>query len=286
MKKYFKKIGDLGINPIGIGTWMMGGDYDYMNNLPTAVYSNDQREIDAIGFSIENGQNHIDTAWMYGDGHTEELVGEAIKSFDRSRLFIADKIWRSHMTKDAIIPSVQKMLQRLQTDYLDLLYVHTPKTPVPMEEYIAGINEVVELGLVRHLGISNFNLEQMQKAVSLSKHPIVANQMHFNVIYKKEVSADFEKYCKDNNILIVAYRPIERKLLADATTNETVLKLATKFNRTPGQIALNWIIQKNNFLAIPKSSKEEHILENLGALEFEMEEEDYNALNSLKDEIE
>lgn len=286
MKKYFKKIGDFEINPIGIGTWMMGGGYDYQNNLPTAIYSNDQREIDAIRFSIENGQNHIDTAWMYDDGHTEEIVGEAIKTFERKNLFIADKIWRSHMTKDAIIPSVQKMLQRLQTDYLDLLYVHTPKTPVPMEEYIAGINEAVDLGLVRHIGISNFNLEQMQKAVSLSKHPIVANLMHFNVIYKKEVPADFEKYCKDNNILVVAYRPIERKLLADATTNETVLKLATKFNRTPSQIALNWIIQKNNFLAIPKSSKEEHILENLGALEFEMEEEDYNALNSLKDEIE
>lgn len=269
------------LNPIGIGTWMIGGGWDSELSLAYADYDNDQESIEAIQYSIKNGQNHIDTAFLYGTGHSEEVVGEAIKPFVRGDLFIASKVWKTHSQRKAIVPHVEGMLKRLQTDYLDLIYIHSSKNPFPMEEYIAGLNDVVDLGLAKGLAVSNFNLEELKQAESLSKHPILANQILYNILERKEASNDLLSYCRRKNIAIVAYSPVERGLLGENCNNEVVLGLAQKYGKTPAQIALNWLISQKITYAIPKAIQKEHIDQNIDVSNFTLQEEDIVRLNQL-----
>lgn len=261
----------------------MGGDIYRESKTTFAIYDNDAREIEAIKYSISKGQNHIDTAYMYGAGHTEELVGEAIKGTDRDKLFIADKLWKCHARRNSVIPAVKEMLRRLQTDYIDMLYIHAPWEEEPMEEYIKGINDAMDAGLTKSLAVSNFTVEQLKKAIAISKHPIIANQLRYNILYKTDANDEMIKFCQSNAIMIVAYRPIERKLLADEVEDKTVVEIAEKYKKTPAQIAINWLITQDNVVAIPKSSSKEHIDENLKALDFELEPEDFEKLKQIPD---
>jgi len=270
------------INKIGIGTWLMGGGWDKENSITYADYEHDDDSIKAIRYSIDKGQNHIDTAQMYGAGHCEEIVGKALKGYDRSKLFVASKVWKSHSQRKAVVISIEESLRKLQLDYLDLIYIHSSKNSYPMEDYIAGLNDAVDKGLAKGIAVSNFNLDQLKQAQKLSKHPILANQMLYNILERSDVTDEMLKYCNKNNILLVAYRPVERKLLADQCTNETVLSLSKKYNKTPAQIALNWLVSKPNVVAIPKATQETHINENLGALNFEITAEDIKLLDEIR----
>lgn len=280
----YKQLGNKKVNPIGIGTWLMGGGVYVESKTTFAVYDHDEEAIAAIRYSIEKGQNHIDTAQMYGAGHTEEVVGQAIRGYDRNSLFIASKLWKSHATRSAVSHAVVQMLERLSIDKLDLVYAHAPWPEVNMEEYIVGLNDAVDQGLTDYIGVSNFNLDQLKQAVNLSKHPIAALQNHFNVLYKQEIPQELEDFCKDNAIAVVAYRPLGRKLLTDECTSQVILDLAKKYEKTPGQIALRWLTQKPNFHAIPKAVEPHHIDENIEALSFELSVEDTVKLSALADE--
>ncbi|MPM62763.1 Aldo-keto reductase YhdN [bioreactor metagenome] len=279
-----KKIADKMVNPLGIGTWMIGGGIYLESKTTYATYGNEEEEVKAIRYSIAQGQNHIDTAQMYGAGHTEEVVGQAIEGLDRNKLFIASKVWKSHATRLAVPHAIQDMLKRMRTDYLDLVYIHAPFPELEMEEYIHGLNDALDQGLIKNIGVSNFTFDQLKQAVSLSKHPISALQNHFNLLYKAEFPADLRRYCITNNIAMVAYRPLGRKLLADECQNEVLLNMAKKYGKTPAQVALNWLISQNGFYAIPKALKLEDIKENMAALEFEISQDDLEILNMLPDE--
>ena len=282
--KFNKNIGEKIVNPIGIGTWMMGGGIYRESKTTYAIYGTESAEISAIRHSIELGQNHIDTAQMYGAGHTEEVVGEAIEELDREALFIASKVWKSHATKTAVPYAIKDMLQRMKLGYLDLVYIHAPFPEVEMAEYIEGLNNAVDAGLTTYIGVSNFNLEQLKKAVELSKHPITAVQNHFNLLYKAEFPTEMREFCVDNDIAMVAYRPLGRKMLADECTNKVMLDIAKKYQKTPAQIALNWLVSQTGMHAIPKASNIDNIKENVDALEFVISQEDIEILNSIPDE--
>jgi len=276
-----KYIGNFKVNPIGIGTWMMGGGWYADAKVPYSNYENDNIEIDSIKYSINKGQNHIDGAELYGAGHTDELIGQAIKDFNRSKLFVASKIHRSHALRISIVPTTIDILRKMQTQYLDLLYIHAPFPEIPIKEYILGLNDTVDSGIVRNIGVSNFNIDQLKEAISISQSPIVANQIRYNVLYKTEADSEMIEFCKKNNTMIVTYRPVERKLLADNTTNQTVLKISKKYNKTPAQIALNWLVMQDNVVSVPKASSKQHIDENLDALSFEIESDDIEELNQI-----
>lgn len=280
----FKEIGKKTVNPIGIGTWMMGGGIYRDTKTTFAIYGTEEKEIKSIRHSIELGQNHIDTAQMYGAGHTEEIVGRAIEGFDRDKLFIASKVWKSHATRLAVPHAIRDMLKRMNTSYLDLVYIHAPFPEMEMKEYIDGLNDSIEQGLVKSIGVSNFSLEQLEQAVDLSKQPIAAIQNHFNLLYKAEFPEEMRKYCLEHDIAMVAYRPLGRKMLADECSNATVLELASKYNKTPAQVAINWLISQEGMHAIPKSSNIENLDENFGALSFEMSSSDLSMLSELPDE--
>ncbi len=275
------KINGKKIHPIGIGTWAIGGSR-FEDGSAFADYDHDDQYIDAIRYSISRGQNHIDTAQIYGVGHTEEIVGRAIRGLKRENLVIASKVNKSHALRSAVPKAAEGMLSRLGIDRLDLLYVHGPWNVLPMKEYIAGVNDALEAGLTDAIGVSNFNAEQLKEALSLTRNPLVANQVHYNLLDRGHVTQDLIDLCLKENILIVAYRPLERKLLADQCANTSILRLADKYKRPVSQIAINWLLAQKNVVVIPKAAMREHIDENLASLEFILDPGDIEILDSLE----
>lgn len=268
--------------PIGIGTWNIGGTFNPNN--PDAKYKgaepsyeNEEVEIEAIQYSIEKGQNHIDCAELYGAFHTDEVVGKAISGLNREDLYIADKLWKTSVGKGLVRPTVEKMLEKLGTEYLDMLYIHAPWAEIDWHEAIPQIDELIDEGVVKDFGVSNFTVADMEKVRKIARHPIVANQMNYNVLYKDEVNEEFKSYLIENNIQLVAYQPIKRQAVL---SNETIQMIADAHNATPAQIALAWLIAQNA-LPIPKAVNKKHIDENIEAVAIKLTDVELEALNQL-----
>lgn len=263
------------LNTIGIGTWKMGGFVT-----PSFSKRNDRQEIDAIKYSVEKGQNHIDTAELYGAGKAEKLIATAIKELGikRNSVFIASKIWSHHRKRKDVVKGVEKILKRLETDYLDMIYIHFPWDL--MEEYMSGLSDAVDEGLARGLAVSNFNLEQLKRSQVLARHPILANQVLFNVFERSVTTDDLLTYCQKENILVVAYTPVEN-IFKKGKNGQILQEIAKKYDRSLAQIAINWLISQDNVVTIPKATSPAHIDDNLQALNFKLAKEDMLAIKNL-----
>lgn len=265
--------------PIGIGTWLIGGTYEYdaaeKYEGSKAHYDNEVAEIEAIRYSIEKGQNHIDCAEAYGAFHTDEVIGRAIAGLNREDLFIADKLWKTSVGEGQVRPTVELMLQKLGTSYLDMLYIHWPWQEVDWLQAIPQIDELIDEGIVRNFGVSNFTIEDMKLAQKSTKHSIAANQMNYNLLHQNEVTAEMKDYCTSNNIQIVAYQPVKRQ---EVMNNEYIKVVAEKYNISPAQVALAWLLSQN-ILTIPKTIQKAHIDENVAAVNITLTNEDIQLLN-------
>jgi len=268
--------------PIGIGTWNISSRFN--PNDPTAKYKgietvkgNEEAEIAALRYSLFKGQNHIDCAELYGAFYTDEVVGRSLVGQKRKDLYIADKLWRTSVGKDLVRPTVELMLKKLGTDYLDMLYIHAPWEGVPWQEAIPQIDELIDEGIVRDFGVSNFTVADMQETLSLAKHTIVANQMNYNVLYKAEVVETFRNFCKQHNIQIVAYQPVKRQ---EVLTNATIQKIAKAHDATPAQVALAWLLAQD-MLPIPKATQRAHIDENVEAVQVSLSQSEIAELDAL-----
>lgn len=219
----------------------------------------------------------MDCAELYGGFYTDEVVGQAIKGLEREDLFIADKLWKTSVGNGLVKPTVEKMLEKLGTQYLDMLYIHAPWPDIPWAEAIPQIDELIDSDIVRHFAVSNFTVADIQKAQKAASHPIVANQMNYNVLHQNEVEGELRHFCQQENITLIAYQPIKR---GEVTENETIIDIANKHDSTPAQIALAWLIAQNT-LPIPKATNKQHIDENLGALNFKLEKEEIKKLKDL-----
>ncbi len=273
--------------PIGIGTWDISsrrnpeatpGIYGTVE----AVYGNEDQEIEAIQYSIRRGQNHIDCAELYGAFYTDGVIGRALSKAVRQDLYIADKLWTNSVAKGQVRPTVEAMLQKLGTDYLDLLYIHAPfgTAPwpdAPWREALPQIDELIDQGMVRHLGVSNFSIELMQCAMEIAKHPLAAVQMRYNVLDKHDVDQKFREFCRQNHIALVAYQPTKRQVINE---NETIQAIARAHEATPSQIALAWLMHMDS-LPIPKAASKAHIDENLGAVDIKLTGKEIAVLTAL-----
>lgn len=257
---------------IGQGTWGLGGG---MN----PDYSQDEKALNAIRTAIELGYTHIDTAQMYGRGHTEELVGQVISDFKREDLFVTSKVWRVTMYYRDTLRALEGSLERLKIDYLDLYLIHRPNQNIPMDETFRALNMLVEQGKVRHLGVSNFSREQLAYAQALADTPLATNQVPYNLHERTYVASGVLKYCQEHDILLTAYSPIDRGNLVD---DPTVIDIAGRYGATASQVAISWLIHQDGVIALPMSTKKEHLEENLGALELELSAEDMRKLDEIE----
>jgi diketogulonate reductase-like aldo/keto reductase len=275
-----KSLGKTGesVAAIGLGTWNMGGR-------ESPDYRDDERLIEAIRYAVELGMNHIDTAEMYAAGHAEELVGEAVKQFSRDEVFIATKVWPSNLRYEDVIRSCRRSLERLQLKYVDLYMVHWPNPRIPLQETMEAMEKLVKDGLVRYIGVSNFDVELLEEAMNaLKREEIVANQVEYS-LEAREVERELIPFCERNGITVTAYTPLGKgRIPAEAASNtprgKILAEMAQRYGKTPVQIALNWVIWRPNVITIPKAARKEHLEENAGAAGWRLTEEDYKRLSA------
>ncbi len=254
------------IPAIGIGTWEM---------------QKSKESEEAIKYTVQNGGSLIDTAEIYG---TEDLVGRSIKGIDRKSVFIVSKVWTNHLAHDACIKACDESLKRLGTSYIDLYLVHWPSDSVPIAETMKAFEDLLEAGKVRHIGVSNFSIEQFEEAqASLKKNELVANEIKLSVVSKQQ-AMEFVDYAKKNKITVLAYSPLERgigNIMRNQQVYSKLIELASKYNKTPAQIALNWVIAHDPAVAIPKASRLEHAKENLEAADFSLSDDEVKELDAM-----
>lgn len=274
-----KRLGktDEKIAAIGLGTWRMGGSM-------SPDHTQDIEMVEAIRYAVELGMNHIDTAEIYGAGHSEELVGRAIKVFPRDDVFIATKVWYTNLRYDDVLRSCERSLKRLGLKYIDLYMIHWPNERIPVSETMRAMEKLYKDGKIRYIGVSNFSSRLVEEAQSsLSTTEIVANQVEYG-LHNRSIEEDLLPYCERNGITITAYSPLGQgrlamELKARTRRTEILQELASRYMKTPIQIALNWVIWRESVITIPKASKKEHLEENAGAAGWRLTPSDYQALS-------
>ncbi|HWY74557.1 MAG TPA: aldo/keto reductase, partial [Verrucomicrobiae bacterium] len=230
---------------IGFGTWNYRGG------------------VEPLRAAIECGARLIDTAESYG---TEEIVGEAIKG-RRHQVFLATKVLPRNFMRRDLIAAAERSLRRLGTDHIDLYQLHWPNLAIPIEEPMRGMEELVDAGKVRFIGVSNFSVRDLVNAqAALSRQRIVANQVRYSLI-ERTIEGGLLEYCQKNGITVIAYSPLAMGLgnIRAADPEGALRKAAEASGKSEVQVSLNWCIRNENVLAIPKASSVEHIVENMGA---------------------
>ena len=255
----------------GLGTWGMGGRQRYDPD------NDDQADIQAIQTAIEAGITHLDTAEIYAAGHAEIFVGQTIKGYDRAKLFLASKVSGDHLGYDQVLRACERSLKRLGTDYLDLYLIHWYNHHYPLAKTIQAMDKLVDDGLVKWIGVSNFNTTHLKKAQELSSHPIVCNQVHYSLEFRESEVTGLLKYCQENNVMLVAWRPIGKGKLT-AQVPEVVNDICQKYSKTPAQIAINWLVSQPNVVTISKTRSAKHLKENLGGVGWQMKPTDVEKL--------
>ncbi len=255
---------------IGFGAWRIGGG-------SSANRSLDSKSLIALRSALEVGYTHFDTAEMYAGGHSEELIGEAVRGSGKKRedVFITSKVTPSHLKYDEVLKACEGSLRRLKMEYIDLYLIHWPGAGAKYEETFRALNKLVRDGKVRHLGVSNFNLKLLKQAQSLSETPIITNQVPFSVSDRSYVNNGVLEYCQQNDILFTAYSPVDE---GNLRSNKTLEAIAKAHNATIYQVALAWVVSHPRVITIPMSFNPQHIKENFAAAEIELTKEEIDLL--------
>lgn len=234
--------------------------------------------IDPLRAGINLGGAFLDTAENYG---TEEIVGRAIKGI-RAEIFLATKVSPKHFRRADVIRAADESLRRLGTDHIDLYQLHWPNYTVAIEETMAAMEELVEDGKVRFIGVSNFTLGELKRAQkAMTKHRIVANQVNYSLV-ERTIESDLLPYCQREQIAIIAYHPLGHGLsnLLRRDPGKVFEIVAERNGKTVPQVALNWCISKPGVFAIPKSNSVERVRDNCGASGWRLPAEDLDLLSS------
>jgi diketogulonate reductase-like aldo/keto reductase len=248
---------------LGQGTWKMGESQ-----------ANWQKEIDALHLGFDLGMTLIDTAEYYGKA--EDLVGEAVEGI-RKEIIIVSKVMPSNATREGTLAACERSLRRLKTDFIDIYLLHW-KGAVPFSETLEAFRLLKSSGKIRHYGVSNFDLSAMEKAVHLpGGEEILTNQVLYNLSHRG-IEWDLLPWCQSMNIPIMAYSPFDEGRLL----NHPLLKeISASLFATPAQIALAWLLQQKDVIAIPKTGNVDRIRENYAALDLKLSEESMIKLNTI-----
>ena len=238
-----KELGSSGklLPEIGLGTWRYGGG------------------VEPLRKGIELGAFFIDTAESYG---SEGVVGEAIRGI-RERVIIATKVSPAHLKRIDLLRAADQSLVRLRIDHIDLYQIHGPNPAVPIEETMAALEELVDAGKVRFIGVSNFTLEELKRAQTvMRKYPIVSNQVRYSLV-DRTIERDLLSYCQKNRTTILAYSPLARGIQNIIRKDKygVLPRIAAEMAKTEAQIAVNWCIAKEGVIAITKSNSVNRIVE-------------------------
>jgi len=259
---------------IGLGTWSFGGDWDANRSS-----SSDGRDLAALRRAIEIGYRHFDTAEVYSGGHSEELVGRAIREsgIARELVFVTTKVAPEHLAYESVLASCEGSLRRLGLDYIDLYLIHWPRRGAAFGEAFRALNELVETGKLRHLGVSNFKFDLLDRVRSLAATPILTDQVPYSLNDRSYVTNGVLEYCQRNEIVITAYSPLDQgKFKPSAAARE----IAHEHKATTEQVALAWLIAQPKVIAIPMSKDAAHLRANWESQDLELSPKELEALDS------
>ena len=250
---------------LGMGTWNMG------DSRPARA-----EEIEALRLGLDLGLKLIDTAEMYGEGNSEELVGEAIAA-RRDEVFLVSKVYPHNASRKGVAAACERSLKRLRTDRLDLYLLHW-RGSVPFAETVDAFESLRQAGKIRHFGVSNLGLDDMQEWLSNAGGAAVAtNQLLYNLT-RRGIEWDLSPWMREHRIPIMAYSPIEQ---AKLVRNAKLTDFARRHGMTPAQAALAWLLAKGDVIAIPKTARRERVRENANALELQLSAEQLVELDRL-----
>jgi alcohol dehydrogenase (NADP+) len=276
---------------LGLGTWL---------SAKGEVYN-------AVCEAIKVGYRHIDCAHIY---ENEAEIGLAIKDsisdglVKREDLWITSKLWNNSHGKENVNTGLKRTLEDLQLKYLDLYLIHWPvslqkgvKFPIKTSEFVApevypiedtwkGMEEALEQGLVRHIGVSNFSIKKIEKLLSVGKYPVEVNQIEMHPLLQQTKMLEF---CKKHNIILTAYSPLGTKdrekntknaNIPDFLNDPSIIEIAKKYQATTAQIVLAWACERGTSV-IPKSVNNERILQNLKAAEIDLSNPEMEIINAM-----
>lgn len=239
-----------------MGTWEMGGRMH-------ADSSGDDQAVEALRLGLDLGMTLIDTAEMYGAGHSEELVSKALEGWQKPA-FVASKVSPSHFAHDDLLRSARKSIDRLHLKQMDLYQLHWPNTRIPIGETMKAMEKLVREGLVRYIGVSNFSVTQMREAqTALSKEEIVSNQVEYSLV-DRGVEEEILPYCQREKLTLIAYSPLGQGRIGRGRGGpfKVVDEIAADLGKSRSQVALNWLLQHESVVVIPKASDKKHVREN------------------------
>jgi len=248
---------------LGQGTWNMGDKKRERAH-----------ELAALRLGLDFGMTLIDTAEMYGDGNSEELIAEAIEG-RREEVFLVSKVLPQNATNLGTIKACEGSLRRLKTDRLDLYLLHW-REKLPLEGTLSGFERLFQDGKIRYWGVSNFDVADMEELEELSGgSEVTTNQVLYNLT-RRGIEFDLMPWCRERNVPIMAYSPIEQGRLLKKSA---LKKIASRYGVTPSQVALAWVLRHDDVIAIPKAAKPEHVQDNHGALDLRLSTQDFLELD-------
>ncbi len=297
----------LRVSKIGLGAWQFGEP-----GWGWGISLNEPEAIRIVEAAIDYGINWVDTAEVYGNGISEEVIGKALKG-KREKMHIATKVAGGHLRKADVRKALEGSLKRLKTDYVDLYQVHWPNSYVPLSETMEALEELVEQGKIRYIGVSNFSRALMQEAKKhLSSEPLIANQVRYNLL-QREIEKEILPYARRMGIGIIAYSPLAQGLLTgkyqtleqipgDLRSDnmlfssrqnfenalkvvKLVEKIAWERGVHPAQVALRWVIEQKSVVAIPGAKSVEQVKINSGAMAFSLSQEELVQLNQASSQL-
>jgi len=243
---------------IGLGTWNLRGKECF----------------EATISALEIGYRHIDTAEMY---ENESEIGDAITQslVPRSEIFLTTKVWSNHLQYQDVIHSLESSLKKLKTDYVDLFLIHWPNPNIPLSDTFKAMSYLKNKGMLKFIGVSNFDKDLLLKAQQISSLPIMNVQVEYHPFLDQN---SILSYCQKNNISLTAYCPLAR---GRELSNPVLEKIANKYNKTVPQVMLRWLIQQKNVVAIPKAKSAEHQRINFEIFDFQLSPEEMNTIFQL-----
>jgi len=256
---------------IGQGTWMIEGT----NHRDTYNLA-----IESLQLGLDLGMNHIDTAEMYGNGMVEEIVGQAIAG-RRDEVFLVSKVLPSNASYYDTLRACERSLKRLKTDWLDMYLLHWPSTNHPIYETMRAMETLVKEGLVKFIGVSNFDLEHLKEAERvLQNERIACNQVMYN-LNSRGIEKSLLPYCNRKGISVVGYAPFGHGNFPSSNSDggQVLVKIAERHQKTPHQVVLNFIVNHINIFTIPKTSRPQRVKENSHSVGWNLTKDDIVDIN-------
>jgi diketogulonate reductase-like aldo/keto reductase len=247
------------IPALGLGTWQNTGP----------------RCAETVRVALDMGYRHIDTAQVYGN---EAEVGEGIANadVDHDDVFLTTKVWRTNLRPDDVRTSTRQSLSRLGVDAVDLLLIHWPYPRIPVEETLGAMEALRDEGLVRHLGVSNFTASQLREALRVADGSLITDQVLYHPY--KDQSA-LRSACAETDVALTAYSPLARGAVL---SDETLAEIGARHDKSAAQVALRWLVQQDNVIAIPKATGRDHLAANLDLFDFTLSEAEMDRIHDLR----